>query len=89
MKIPSKVVTVVEHYAIAYVSTIGGIWYSGDHHPLGVAKAAAAAVFGPVIGGIIAKAKKMTFVYKVGKTTIKSASTSPTPSTAVVTTMLV
>ena len=59
MVISPKFVTVLEHYAIAFVTTAVGIWYSGDHHPLGVGKAALVSVLGPVIGkGLQALQKK-------------------------------
>jgi len=81
MKISPKITKAVEHYAIAFVSTAAGIWYSGDHHPLGVAKAAAASVFGPVVGALIAKAQKFIAVYQIGKAQVKAsapaASTTP------------
>lgn len=77
MKISPKITKAAEHYAIAFVSTAAGIWYSGDHHPLGVAKAAAASVFGPIIGAALAKAQKFVALYNVGKATVKAA--TPTP----------
>jgi hypothetical protein len=80
MKISPKITKVAEHYTIAFVSTAAGIWYSGDHHPLGVAKAAGASVFGPVIGAAIAKAQKFIAIYNVGKATVKAATpAAPTP----------
>jgi hypothetical protein len=81
MKISPKITKVVEHYAIAFVSTASGIWYSGDHHPLGVAKAAAASVFGPVVGALIAKAQKFVALYNVGKATVKAATPAPAAPT--------
>jgi len=82
MKISPKVTKIAEHYAIAFVSTAAGIWYSGDHHPLGVAKAAAASVFGPVIGAALAKAQKFIAVYQVGKAQIKATTPAPAAPTA-------
>jgi len=82
MKVPPRIVTIVEHYALAFVSTAAGVWYSGDHHPLGVAKSAAAAVFGPVLGQLIAQAKKYASVYAVGKATLATPKVTVLPNSA-------
>ena len=77
MKISPKITKAAQHYAIAFVSTAAGIWYSGDHHPLGVAKAAAASIFGPVVGALLTKAQKFVAIYQVGKATVKAATPAP------------
>jgi len=82
MKVPPKIVTIVEHYAIAFASTAAGVWFSGDHHPLGIAKSAAAAVFGPVLGQLIAQAKKYASVYAVGKATLNQPKVAVLPGSA-------